>query len=81
MVNLKAERDGVQRMRAATVNTLNLANARVKEVGMQRKTVVTLKISKPSTYVLDLKNARVKGVAGTLGFAKLRVERGYTCKE
>ena len=42
--------------------TLNLANARVEGVGLQRAMAGTLGFAKPSTWVLDLANARVEGV-------------------
>jgi len=40
---------------------LDLANARVEGVGLQRAMAGTLGFAKPSTWVLDLANARVEG--------------------
>ena len=44
-----------------------MANPRVERDGRAKNEGG---FAKPSTYVLDLKNARVKGVAGRLRFAK-----------
>jgi len=50
---------------------LNLANPRVERDGRAKNEGG---FAKPSTYVLDLENARVKGMAGTLRFAKLSMQ-------
>ena len=57
---------------------LDLANARVEGVGLQRAMAGTLGFAKPSTWVLNLANARVDGVGlrrTMAGLANARVVR------
>ena len=56
---------------------LDLANARVEEMGMQRTTAATLGFANPSACVLDLANGGMAGPAkmGTLGCGWLGLQK------